>query len=236
MKAALFPKHHLSLSEAFFIAFRPPTKPLCAARAPRKNLKNLIISVVFDTFVLIWLQRIVGQRDRFLERTLGSWGGQWIAPLTHRSISWASNHRAQTFSQCCLYPKLSLLLRHVVRTALINNAVCSYQGLDLKVTCRLTDLRLELLGFLGGAVRFFRRSARSTRTETSPYSTNGARYCGAMMRSNQGRRKTSTGIAPHAPKMFQMLEAPVLSVHSTLGKQEWLPSRQGHRGWFTRSG
>jgi hypothetical protein len=79
----------------------------------------------------------------------------------------------------------------LLRAALIANIALRYQVLDSKLTRRLTILRLALLS-LGGLVRFPRRSARSTRTATSPYSTNGARYCGAMMRSKQGRRETSS--------------------------------------------
>ena len=70
-----------------------------------------------------------------------------------------------------------------------DSAAVWYQLLDSNVSCRLAVLRVVLLGFFGGAARLFQRSARSIRTATSP--TNGARYCGAMNRSNQGSRVAS---------------------------------------------
>ena len=51
----------------------------------------------------------------------------------------------------------------------IDKAAAWYQLLDSNRCGRFIVLRLVLIGFLSGAVRLFRRSARLTRTETSPF-------------------------------------------------------------------
>ena len=101
-----------------------------------------------------------------------------------------------------------------------DRAAAWYQLLDSNVAWRLVVFRVVLLGFLDDAVRLLRRSARSTRTAASPYSTNCARYCGAIDRTKDdaGRqgtwiRKSRCGLAPsvdtaHTARMANLSSKP----------------------------
>ena len=92
------------------------------------------------------------RRRRFCKAAISKGGGRTCDRVLLRSVA--------SFVQCCSRRSVGMPT---------DSAAFSYQELDSKVARRLAMLRLAPLGFLGDLARFFRRSARSTRTATSPY-------------------------------------------------------------------
>jgi hypothetical protein len=70
-----------------------------------------------------------------------------------------------------------------------DSAAAWYQLLDSNVACRLAVLPVVLLGFFDGAARLFRRSARSTRTATSPY-----KWRSLLRRYSEIEARTTRGV------------------------------------------
>ena len=111
------------------------------------------------------------ERDCLTSAALDRWEPSRVVPSVQR---FACSLRANAACPPCHVPpslwETACAGRRYSRlgVAPIDSAALSYQGLDLKFTCRLTVLCLALLSFLDSAAHFLRLLTRSTRTATSP--------------------------------------------------------------------